>query len=90
MTVLLPATQVVGAYQHAQLNGQHSHSGLLLGFLLSLPQCLGSSGMAHVSQADPGDVEPLSLDAHASHVLPDSLAVRNGRAVSVSQPELGY
>lgn len=64
-------------YQHAQLHGQHGHPGLLLGLLLSLPQGLGSSCVTHVSKANFGNIEPLSLDAHASHVLPDSLTVRN-------------
>ena len=66
-------------YQHAQLNGQHSHSGLLLWLLFSLPQRLGSSCVTHVSKANFGNIEPLSLHTHTSHVLPDSLAVRNGK-----------
>lgn len=66
-----------GIYQHAQLDGQHSHPGLLLWLLLSLPQCLGSSGMTHVPQANFGNIQPLSLHTHASHVLPDSLTAEN-------------
>lgn len=68
-----------GIYQHAQLDGQHSHPGLLLWLLLSFPQCLGSSCVTHVPQANFGNIEPLSLHTHASHVLPDSLTVGNGK-----------
>lgn len=68
-----------GIYQHAQLNGQHSHPGRLLWLLLSLPECLGSSCMTHVPQANFGNIKPLSLHTHASHVLPDSLTAGNGK-----------
>ncbi|RLV94074.1 hypothetical protein DV515_00013282 [Chloebia gouldiae] len=72
-----PSQPGCGIYQHAQLDGQHSHPGLLLWLLLSLPQCLGSSCMTHVPQANFGNIEPLSLHTHASHVLPDSLTAGN-------------
>lgn len=65
---------VVPTHQHAQLYGQHGHPGLWLWLLLSLPQRSGSTRVAHVPQAHLGDIQPLSLHAHARHVLPDCLA----------------
>lgn len=64
--------EAFGLIHHAQLDGHHSQLCLNFRFLLGLTDAASPPRELHVADAYFGHIEALALDAHDSHLLPDS------------------
>lgn len=77
-----PSRSTCLSHQHAELNGQHGHSGFWLRLSLRLLQCFRCPGVSHIPQAHACHIQLPGFHTHPCHVFPHRFTAEERRNAS--------
>lgn len=85
-----PSRSTCLSHQHAELNGQHGHSGFWLRLSLRLLQCFRCPGISHIPQAHACHIQLPGFHTHPCHVFPHRFTAEERRNASFATALVFY